>query len=44
MVVKNKEPFTPNRLLSYILLKMLNLLEADLIYSLAVLANYESPY
>jgi len=42
MVVKNEEPFAPNRLLSYMLLKMLNPLEADLIYSPAVLANYES--
>ena len=42
MVIKNEEPFAPNCLLSYMLLKMLNLLEANLIYSLAILANYES--
>jgi len=43
MVVKNKEPFAPNCLLSYMLLKMLNPLEANLIYSLAISADYESP-
>ena len=43
MVVKNKEPFTPNCLLSCIFLKMLDLLEANLICSLAILANCESP-
>ena len=42
IVVKDKEPFTPNCLLSYMLLKMLDLLEANLIYSPAILANYES--
>ena len=42
MVIKNEEPFAPNCLLSYMLLKMLNPLEANLIYSLAILANYES--
>jgi hypothetical protein len=42
IVVKNKEPLTPNCLLSYMLLKMLDLLEANLIYSLAIRANYES--
>jgi len=42
MVVKNKEPFTPNCLLSYIFLKMLDPLEANLIYSPAILANCES--
>jgi len=42
IVVKNEEPFAPNCLLSCMLLKMLNLLEANLIYSLAILANYES--
>ena len=44
IVVKNKEPFAPNYLLSYMLLKMLNPLEANLIYSLAILANYKSLY
>ena len=44
IVVKNKESFAPNYLLSYILLKMLDLLEANLIYSLAISANYESLY
>ena len=43
MVVKNEEPFAPNCLLSYMLLKMLNPLEANLIYSPAILADYESP-
>ena len=43
MAVKNEEPFAPNRLLSYMLLKMLNPLEADLICSPAILADYESP-
>jgi len=43
MVVKNKEPFTPNCLLSCIFLKMLDPLEANLIYSPAILANYKSP-
>jgi hypothetical protein len=36
IVVKNKEPFTPNYLLPYMLLKMLDPLEADLIYSPAI--------
>jgi hypothetical protein len=36
IVVKNKEPFTPNCLLSCMLLKMLDLLEANLICSLAI--------
>jgi hypothetical protein len=36
IVVKNKEPFTPNYLLPYMLLKMLDPLEADLICSLAI--------
>jgi hypothetical protein len=43
MVVKNKEPLTPNCLLSYILLKMPDPLEANLIYSLAIWADYKSP-
>ena len=43
MVVKNKEPLTPNCLLSCMLLKMLDLLEANLIYSPAIRANCESP-
>jgi len=42
IVVKNKEPFAPNCLLSYMLLKMLNPLEANLIYSPAISADYES--
>ena len=44
IVIKNKEPCAPNYLLSYMLLKMLNPLEANLIYSLAILANYKSLY
>jgi hypothetical protein len=36
IVVKNKEPFTPNCLLPCMLLKILDLLEADLIYSPAI--------
>ena len=44
IVVKNKEPLTPNCLLSYMLLKMLDPLEANLIGSLAIRANCESPY
>jgi hypothetical protein len=43
MVVKNKEPFAPNCLLSYMLLKMLDSLEANLIYSPAILADCEIP-
>jgi hypothetical protein len=43
MVVKNKEPLAPNCLLSYMLLKMLDLLEANLICSSAIRANCESP-
>jgi len=43
MVVKNKEPFTPNYLLSCVFLKMLDPLEANLIYSPAILADCESP-
>jgi hypothetical protein len=43
IVIKNKEPFAPNYLLSYMLLKMLDPLEANLIYSPAILANCESP-
>jgi hypothetical protein len=42
IVVKNKEPLTPNCLLSYMLLKMLDPLEANLICSLAIRANCES--
>jgi hypothetical protein len=42
IVVKNKEPLTPNCLLSCILLKMLDPLEANLIYSPAIRANCES--
>jgi len=44
IVVKNKESFALNYLLSYMLLKMLDLLEANLIYSLAISAYYESLY
>jgi hypothetical protein len=36
MVIKNKEPFTPNCLLSYMFLKMLDPLEANLICSPAI--------
>jgi hypothetical protein len=36
IVIKNKEPLTPNYLLPYILLKILDLLEANLICSLAI--------
>jgi hypothetical protein len=43
IVVKNKEPLTPNCLLPYMLLKMLDPLEANLICSLAIWANCESP-
>jgi hypothetical protein len=43
IVVKNKEPLTPNCLLPCMLLKMLDLLEANLICSLAIWANCESP-
>ena len=43
IVIKNKEPLTPNCLLSYMLLKMLEPLEANLICSLAIRANCESP-
>ena len=43
MVVKNKEPFAPNCLLSCMLLKMLDPLEANLICSPAILADCESP-
>jgi hypothetical protein len=42
IVIKNKEPLTPNCLLSYMLLKMPDLLEANLIYSLAIWADYKS--
>ena len=44
IVIKNKKPLTPNCLLSYMLLKMLDPLEANLIYSLAIRANCESLY
>ena len=43
MVVKNKEPFAPNCLLSCMFLKMLDPLEANLICSPAILADCESP-
>jgi hypothetical protein len=43
MVVKNKEPFAPNYLLSYMFLKMVDPLEANLICSPAILADCESP-
>ena len=43
IVVKNKEPLAPNCLLSYILLKMPDPLEANLICSLAIQADYKSP-
>jgi hypothetical protein len=43
MVVKNKEPLAPNCLLSCMLLKMPDLLEANLICSPAIWADYESP-
>jgi hypothetical protein len=42
MVVKNKEPFAPNCLLSCMLLKMVDPLEANLICSPAIWANCES--
>jgi hypothetical protein len=42
IVVENKEPFAPNCLLSCMLLKMLDLLEANLICSPAIRANCES--
>jgi hypothetical protein len=44
MVVKNKEPLTPNYLLPCMLLEMLDPLEANLICSPAIWANYESLY
>jgi hypothetical protein len=43
MVVKNKEPFAPYCLLSCMLLKMLDPLEANLICSPAIRADCESP-
>ena len=43
MVVKNKEPFAPNCLLSGMLLEMLDPLEANLICSPAICANCEIP-
>jgi hypothetical protein len=43
MIVKNKEPFTPNYLLSYMFLKMVDPLEANLICSPAISADCESP-
>jgi hypothetical protein len=42
MVVKNKEPLAPNCLLSCMLLKMPDPLEANLICSPAIWANCES--
>ena len=43
MVVENKEPFAPNCLLSYMLLKMPDPLEANPICSPAIWTNCESP-